>query len=102
MKAAENGTESEEESDHEESCHVCGGDGLMILCDSCPLSYHFECHNPPLRRAPKYRVVFVFISLKSLCFICDAFRDLVSFVQFKKREKHLWKSITFSKINTPL
>ena len=24
-------------------------------------------------------------------------RDLVSFVQFKKREKHPWGSITFSK-----
>ena len=25
-------------------------------------------------------------------------RDLVSFVQFKKREKHPWRSITFSKV----
>ena len=24
---------------------------------------------------------------------CDALRDLVPFVQFKKREKHLWKSV---------
>ena len=30
--------------------------------------------------------------------ICDALRDLVSFVQFKKREKHPWKSVTFSKV----
>ena len=28
---------------------------------------------------------------------CDALRDLVPFVQFKKREKHPWKSVTFSK-----
>ena len=27
-----------------------------------------------------------------------ALRNLVSFVQFKKREKHSWRSITFSKI----
>ena len=27
----------------------------------------------------------------------DALRDLVSFVQFKKHEKHPWKSATFSK-----
>ena len=32
--------------------------------------------------------------------------DLVSFVQFKKRQKHQWKSVTFSKVagsksNTP-
>ena len=28
----------------------------------------------------------------------DALRDLVSFVQFKKREKHPWRSVTFSKV----
>ena len=27
----------------------------------------------------------------------DILRDLVPFVQFKKREKHLWRSVTFSK-----
>ena len=30
--------------------------------------------------------------------ICDALRDLVPFVQFKKREKHQRKSVTVSKI----
>ena len=35
------------------------------------------------------------------------FRDLVAFAQFKKREKHPWRSVTFSKVvgltksNTP-
>ena len=34
--------------------------------------------------------------------ICDALRDLVLFVQFKKREKHPWRSVNFStKSNTP-
>ena len=43
--------------------------------------------------------------------ICDALRGLVSFVQFKKREKHPWRSVdlamlqaeacNFTKINTP-
>ena len=28
--------------------------------------------------------------------ICDALRDLVPFVQFKKREKQPWMSVTFS------
>ena len=28
----------------------------------------------------------------------DALHDLVLFVQFKKREKHPWRSVTFSKI----
>ena len=43
---------------------------------------------------------------KSFMNICDALRDLVPFVQFKKREKDPWRSVTFSKvagfINTPL
>ena len=30
--------------------------------------------------------------------IHDALRDLIPFVQFKKREKHPWKSDTFSKV----
>ena len=30
--------------------------------------------------------------------ICGALRDLVPFVQFKKREKHPWRSANFSKI----
>ena len=29
--------------------------------------------------------------------MCDALRDLVAFVQFKKREKHPWRSVNFSK-----
>ena len=28
----------------------------------------------------------------------DALRNLVPFVQFKKREKHLWRSVTFSEV----
>ena len=30
--------------------------------------------------------------------ICGALRDLVPFVQFKKREKHPWRSVTLSKL----
>ena len=30
--------------------------------------------------------------------ICDVLRDLVPFVQFKKCEKHPWRSVTFSKV----
>ena len=29
---------------------------------------------------------------------CDTLRDLIIFVQFKKREKHPWTSVTFSKV----
>ena len=36
--------------------------------------------------------------------ISDALRDLVPFVEFKKREIHPWRSVTFSKVAgfTPL
>ena len=34
--------------------------------------------------------------------ICDVMRNLVPFVQFKKREKLPWRSVTFSKIATLL
>ena len=30
--------------------------------------------------------------------ICDALRDLVPFVQFKKREKHPWRSVRLVKL----
>ena len=30
--------------------------------------------------------------------ICDALRDLVPFVLFKKREKYPWRSVTSSKV----
>ena len=36
----------------------------------------------------------VWILVKSK--ICDGLRDLVSFVQIKKREKHLWRSVSFN------
>ena len=34
--------------------------------------------------------------------ICDALRDLVPFVQFKKREKHPWRGVTFRKVNSSM
>ena len=30
--------------------------------------------------------------------ICGALHDLVAFVQLKKREKHSWRSVNFSKV----
>ena len=39
------------------------------------------------------RVVFAWTMHKY-----DALRDLVPFVQFKKREKHPWRSVTFSEV----
>ena len=33
-----------------------------------------------------------------MLYICNVFRDLILFVQFKRREKDPWRSITFSKV----
>ena len=42
------------------------------------------------------------MKLKNKKTICDALRDLVPFLQFKKREKHPWRRVGFStKSNTP-
>ena len=35
-------------------------------------------------------------------FWCDVLRDLVPFLQFKKREKHLWRSVTFGLLKVTL
>ena len=38
------------------------------------------------------------IMINMALYICDALRDLVPFIQFKKREKHPWRSATFIKV----
>lgn len=45
--------DNEQESDHDSQCHVCGEDGELICCDRCPKVYHFDCHEPPIRRLPR-------------------------------------------------
>ena len=40
-------------------------------------------HDPPIADVDSYK--------------CDALRDLVPFAQFKKREKHSWRGVNFSK-----
>ena len=52
------------------------------------------CYAPDkLRKAAnRNNLAYGFFSKKSLS---DSLRDLVPFVQFKKREKHPWRSVTF-------
>ena len=38
------------------------------------------------------------IAFQAVTNTCDALRDLVPILQFKKREKHPWRSVTFSKV----
>ncbi|KAG8235735.1 hypothetical protein J437_LFUL016197 [Ladona fulva] len=51
--------EEEEEEDsevgsvHNETCHQCGVGGHVICCDTCPLVFHMECTDPPLRKVPR-------------------------------------------------
>ena len=45
-----------------------------------------------------YFYAFLRGSFERLNSICDALHDLVPFVQFKKHEKHPWRSVTFSKV----
>ena len=39
-----------------------------------------------------------YLTLDSFTSICDALRDFVPFIQFKKRKKHTWRSVAFSKV----
>ena len=47
------------------------------------------------------RCFTIFESIE-LVFICDALSDLVAFLQFKKREKHPWRSVTLLKMQATL
>ena len=49
----------------------------------------------PLKNGKHFDDSFVLVELRE---ICDALRDLIPLAQFKKCEKHLWSSVTFSKV----
>eukprot|EP00743_Colponemidia_sp_Colp-15_P010934 GILK01012122.1.p2 GENE.GILK01012122.1~~GILK01012122.1.p2 ORF type:complete len:186 (-),score=23.82 GILK01012122.1:89-646(-) len=46
-------SESDSDSEHESDCRVCGDDGEVLCCDTCPLVYHTFCLNPPLVDVPE-------------------------------------------------
>ena len=46
--------------------------------------------NPSLKAVSLFFYVYIHI--------CNALRDLLPFVQFKKREGHPWRNVTFSKV----
>ncbi|PVD33659.1 hypothetical protein C0Q70_04917 [Pomacea canaliculata] len=47
-------SEEEEGGERSTACQECGGqDEELIQCGSCHSVYHLDCHQPPLRRAPR-------------------------------------------------
>ena len=42
-------------------------------------------------------IVFVVLTYLKVMIMWDFLRDLVLFAQFKKLEKHIWRSVTFVK-----
>ncbi|XP_071453567.1 bromodomain adjacent to zinc finger domain protein 1A isoform X2 [Hetaerina americana] len=50
---SEDEEESEESSIPAKTCYKCGGDGDMACCSSCPLAFHMNCTDPPLRKIPR-------------------------------------------------
>ena len=62
---------------------------------SCP-SIILCVYNCRLFSSEYYVTIFVFYQNQKQN-VCGALRDLVPFAQSKKREKHTWRSVTFSK-----
>ena len=65
---------------------------------SCELSVSVK--ETPIEKEPTNRQgrVCFFVSTLADFLICDGLHDLVPFVQFKKREKHPWRSVAFNKV----
>jgi hypothetical protein len=51
----EDGDEDDDDEDdqHQDYCEVCEESGELLLCDTCTLSFHLQCLDPPLDEAPQ-------------------------------------------------
>lgn len=47
-----NSKEEGNEIQNMEFCWYCKDGGELLCCEKCPLSYHIECLNPPLKQMP--------------------------------------------------
>ena len=39
--------------EHQAYCEACDDGGELLLCDTCTLSYHLTCLDPPLDEPPE-------------------------------------------------
>ena len=60
------------------------------------VGYFVKIFRATIFRNTAEQLLFNIVLVKSIK--CDALRDLVPFVQFKRREKHPWRSVNFSKV----
>ena len=96
-------------------CNPLFQSGCFLLTAQASLQNKYPILNPELLTFARrmlcfgYHVVLFSTSLalisflnglilSQLHFMRDALRDLVPFMQFKKREKHPWRSVSFSNV----
>lgn len=46
------GTQEQDDDEHNEFCRLCKDGGELLCCDSCTSAYHIFCLNPPLSEIP--------------------------------------------------
>ena len=68
------------------------------MSKSIALMQDLEDHENLVPVVRKVQTRLTRIIMVRLIYLCDALRDLVPIVQFKKLEKHPWGSVNFSKV----
>ena len=68
------------------------------MSKSIALIQDLEDHENLIPVVRKVQTRLTRIIMVRLIYLCDALRDLVPIVQFKKLEKHPWVSVNFSKV----
>ena len=66
----------------------------MVSLSSIPLKINQSISNSSVHKSLNILESYLY----KFMFICDVLRDFVPFVQFSKREKLWWRSVTFSEV----